>query len=140
LKIVGRNPNPEIERLNRRGNIDVVGYVEDLAEAIAESGLSILPMRLGSGIRSKLFDVFPLGKAIITTTIGAEGLELTNDQNCLIADTPRSFASACIRLMRHQNERKRLGSAALHLASHTYSQQNVTRIVRDMVKDVLQTQ
>jgi glycosyltransferase involved in cell wall biosynthesis len=140
LKIVGRNPNPEIERLNRRGNIDVVGYVEDLAEAIAASGLYILPMRLGSGIRSKLFDVFPLGKAIITTTIGAEGLELTNDQNCLIADTPRSFASACIRLMRHQNERKRLGSAALHLASHTYSQQNVTRIVRDTVRDILQTQ
>jgi glycosyltransferase involved in cell wall biosynthesis len=140
LKIVGRNPNPEIEKLNRRRSIDVVGYVENLAEAIAASGLYILPMRLGSGIRSKLFDVFPLGKAIITTTVGAEGLELTNDQNCLIADTPRSFASACIRLIRHQNERKRLGSAALHLASHTYSQQNVTRIVRDTVRDILQTQ
>jgi glycosyltransferase involved in cell wall biosynthesis len=140
LKIVGRNPVPEIQRLIHRGNIEVKGYVQDLAEAIAASGLYILPMRLGSGIRSKLFDVFPLGKAIITTTIGAEGLELHHDQNCLIADTPQNFASACIRLMSHQKERKRLGSGVLHLATETYSQQTVTRIVRDTVREILKPQ
>ncbi len=140
LKIVGRNPVPEIESLIHHGNIEVKGYVQDLAEAIAASGLYILPMRLGSGIRSKLFDVFPLGKAIITTTVGAEGLELYHDQNCLIADTPQNFASACIRLMRHEKERKRLGSAVLHLAKETYSQQTVTRLVRDTVREILKPQ
>ena len=140
LKIVGRNPVPELERLIHQGNIEVTGYVEGLAEAIAASGLYILPMRLGSGIRSKLFDVFPLGKAIITTTVGAEGLELYHDQNCLIADTPQNFASACIRLMRSEKERKRLGSAVQHLAIETYSQKTVTRLVRNTVREIFQPQ
>jgi glycosyltransferase involved in cell wall biosynthesis len=140
LKIVGRVPVPEIQRLIHHGNIEVKGYVPDLAEAIATSAFYILPMRLGSGIRSKLFDVFPLGKAIVTTTVGAEGLELHHNQNCLIADTPRNFASACLRLLRDDKERKRLGSAVLHLGTETYSQQTVTRLVRDAVREILKPQ
>jgi glycosyltransferase involved in cell wall biosynthesis len=139
LKIVGRNPVPEIERLHHREEIEVLGYVEDLAGAIASSGLYVLPMRLGSGIRSKLFDVFPLGKPIVTTTVGAEGLELYHDQNCLIADTPQDFASACVKLIQHKEERKRLGVAALELARGTYSQQTVAKAVRNAVGEILKS-
>jgi glycosyltransferase involved in cell wall biosynthesis len=137
LKIVGRDPVPEIERLIHEPNIDVKGYVPDLAEAIAASGLYILPMRLGSGIRSKLFDVFPVGKAIVTTTVGAEGLELYHDQNCLIADSVNNFAGACVRLLKREDERRRLGKAACQLAFETYSQKNINKLVRQTVDEIL---
>jgi glycosyltransferase involved in cell wall biosynthesis len=139
LKIVGRNPVPEIEKLTHQGNIEVKGYVHDLAEAIASSGLYVLPMRLGSGIRSKLFDVFPLGKAIVTTTIGAEGLELYNDQNCLIADSIEDFAAACVRLLKSEEERQRLGRAASLLASETYSQKRVSKLVHQTVVEAIRS-
>jgi glycosyltransferase involved in cell wall biosynthesis len=94
-------------------------------------------MRLGSGIRSKLFDVFPLGMAIVSTTVGAEGLELCHEKNCLIADSEQSFAEACIRLLKNEKERKRLGNALRRLAVETYSQDHVTRLIHKTVEEIL---
>jgi glycosyltransferase involved in cell wall biosynthesis len=137
LKIVGRDPVPTIKRLNHHGSIEVQGYVPDLTDAIAGSGLYILPMRLGAGFRSKLLDVFPLRKAIVSTSIGAEGLELYHDVNCIIADSAQDFAEGCIRLLKNENERHRLGRAVGSLATETYSQENITRLVRKTVIDIL---
>lgn len=136
FKIVGRDPVPSIKRLNHHGSIEVQGYVPDLADAIAGSGLYVLPMRLGAGFRSKLLDVFPLRKAIVSTSIGAEGLELHHGVNCIIADSAQGFASGCIHLLKNENERRRLGEAVGRLATETYSQENVTRFVRNMVMDI----
>lgn len=137
LRIVGRDPVPTIKRLNHHGSIEVQGYVPDLTEAIAGSGLYVLPMRLGAGFRSKLLDVFPLRKAIISTSIGAEGLELHHGVNCIIADSAQDFAEGCIRLLNSENERHRLGEAVGRLASETYSQENITRLARKTVIDIL---
>ena len=94
-------------------------------------------MRLGSGIRTKLFEVFPLGKAIVTTTIGAEGIELENGKNCRIADAPAEFAGACVSLLRNADERRRLGEAGRRLASETYTQERVSRLVGETLASAL---
>lgn len=138
LDIVGRDPKAEVLNLHRHPNIDVKGHVPDLAVSIAEAGFYILPMRLGSGIRSKLFDVFPLEKAIVTTSIGAEGLELQHNVNCIIADSAQDFADLCVRLLKNENERHRLGQAVGRLATETYSQENITRLVRKTVMEILE--
>ena len=102
IELVGRNPSPEVLPLGAFPGVRMSGEVPDMSEAIARTALYVLPMRLGSGIRSKLFDVFPLGKAIVSTTIGAEGLELYHNKNCLLADTPADFAKACIKLLKEE--------------------------------------
>lgn len=137
VHFVGRNPTNEVIKLGAMTNVKVTGFIPDLDDAIREAVLYILPMRLGSGIRSKLFDVFPLGKTIVTTSIGAEGLELHHNQNCLIADSPEEFARACIRGLREPCLRERLRSAARNLATEVYSQSNITRLLKEAVDEFL---
>jgi glycosyltransferase involved in cell wall biosynthesis len=139
VQIVGREPRGEVLALRGYQNVEVKGHVPDLAASIAAAGFYILPMRLGSGIRSKLFDVFPLGKAIVSTSIGAGGLELHHDVNCIIADSAEDFAKGCIRLLKNESERRRLGKSVSSLASETYSQENVNRLVRKAVIDILRS-
>ncbi len=134
FKAVGRAPLPEVAALAEPGKVEIAGFVPDLAEPIVESALYVLPMRLGSGIRSKLFDVFPLGKAIVTTSVGAEGLALRDGENCRIADTPADFAAACAELLEDPAARKRLEQGARRLAEEEYSQDRI----RERVADILQ--
>ncbi len=137
VQFVGRNPTNEVMQLDSIPGVKVTGFIPDLDAVIREAALYILPMRLGSGIRSKLFDVFPLGKAIVTTSTGAEGLELHHNQNCLIADSPEDFARACIRGLREPGLRERLGSASQKLATGVYAQSNITRLLKDAVDEFL---
>lgn len=138
LRLVGRDPLPAVLALARLPGVEVQGYVPDLAAAIRQAAVYILPMRLGSGIRSKLFDVFPLGKPIVSTTVGAEGLELVHNQNCLIADTAEEFARACLYVLEHEAEQRRLGAQAQRLALEVYSQANVERLVAAALGEMLQ--
>lgn len=137
FRVVGRNPSPSVLTLKQQPGIDIVGFVPDLAEEVTRSTIYVLPMRLGSGIRSKLFDVFPLAKGIVTTTIGAEGLELRHDRNCLIADEAPDFARSCIRLLNDDEKRKKLGNEAGRLASEVYTQENIDKLVNEAVKTIL---
>lgn len=73
ISFTGRNPSPAIMKLADIPGVFVTGFVDDIFKCIAQSSVYVLPLRQGSGIRSKLLDVFPLGKAIVTTSIGAEG-------------------------------------------------------------------
>ena len=94
-------------------------------------------MRLGSGFRTKLLEVFPLGKPIVTTAIGAEGLELIHNENCLIADDPESFAQACIHLLQDADEAQRLGRNTKRLATEVYAQEKITQLVKTVISTTL---
>ncbi len=137
FRIVGRNPSPSIMELKGRPGIEILGFVPDLAKEICRCAIYILPMRLGSGIRSKLFDVFPLAKAIVTTSIGAEGLELLHGENCLIADEEMEFAQSCINLLKDEGKRIELGNGAKRLAMDVYSQEKINALVKETVNAVL---
>lgn len=139
VQIVGRCPVSEILSLGKHPNVEVKGFVPDISASIAEATIYVLPMRLGSGIRSKLFDVFPLGKAVVSTSIGAEGLELHNNKNCLITDSPEDFARACIQLLKNKVIRQRLGEELKRLAFETYSQYNINRLVRHIIMEITGT-
>lgn len=137
FRIVGSNPSKSILALEKQPGVHVTGFVPDLSSEILRATIYVLPMRLGSGIRSKLFDVFPLGKAIVTTTIGAEGLELYHDRNCLIADKEHDFAQSCIQLLKNEKKRKELGNEAKRLATEVYSQENINHLIKEVVENVL---
>lgn len=120
--IAGRSPSLRVCDLAMVPNVEVTGYLPDLSAVIARSAIYVLPMRLGSGVRTKLLEIFLLGKPIVSTTVGVEGFDLENGVNCLIADSPDDFARACTSLLRDSARRRELGESAKRLVAEVYAQ------------------
>lgn len=139
IRLSGRDPAAEVQALAQDPHITLSGYVEDLLMEIAQARVYILPLRMGSGIRSKLFDVFPLGKPIVVTPTGAEGLELIDKVNCLVAETPELFAKCCIDLLRDDSLRTTLGGNARKLAAETYAQGSIDHKINEIIGNVMES-
>lgn len=137
FRAVGRNPDQKVLVFKSIPGVEINNDVPDLSDEISLCSIYVLPMRLGSGIRSKLFDVFPLAKAIVTTSIGAEGLELQHDENCLIADKEIDFALCCIHLLKDEGKRMKLGHEAKKLATDVYNQGNINLLIKEVVAEVM---
>jgi polysaccharide biosynthesis protein PslH len=120
--IVGRNPLPALQRLVKDDpKVHLTGRVDDVRPFMTQSSIYILPMRSGSGTRLKLFEAMASGKAIISTTIGAEGLPVTHGENILLADDAAKFAKAVVRLVRDVPLRRHLETKARSLAESGFS-------------------
>lgn len=118
--IAGRNaPQRLLNNLNGRG-IEYIGEVDNAKQFIANAGIMIVPLRIGSGMRIKIVEGMALGKAIVSTTIGAEGIDYTNGQNILIANTPSAFAKSLIELLSNQELELKIGAAAKEFATQTF--------------------
>jgi glycosyltransferase involved in cell wall biosynthesis len=121
LTVVGRDPGPVLHRLaeaNRR--VHLTGTVPDVRPYISKGAVYVVPLRVGGGTRLKIFEAMALGKAVVSTTLGAEGLPLVHGRDALLADTPEEFAAATVRLLRDNDLRDRLGAAARRLVESQY--------------------
>ncbi len=101
-------------------NIEVVGEVTDAHRFIHEHAIAVVPLLSGSGIRIKIIESMALGKPVITTSIGAEGINYTDGKNLLIADTAESFAEAVTRCATDQTLCEELGKNARKLVEKEY--------------------
>jgi sugar transferase (PEP-CTERM/EpsH1 system associated) len=120
LSIVGRAPTPAVRRLAETSGIEVTGRVDDVRPYVRDASVYIVPLRIGGGTRLKIFEAMAMGKAVVSTTVGAEGLPLTNGEHVLLADEPRTFARAVVRLMRDVGRRRELEAAARALVVERY--------------------
>ncbi len=119
LQIVGRAPTPAVQKL-AGSKVLVTGRVDDVRPYMSEAAVYIVPLRIGGGTRLKIFEAMAMGKAVVSTTIGAEGLPVTHGEHALIADEPADFARAVIRLLHDVGERRRLEAAARALVVARY--------------------
>ena len=100
LNIIGRWSESTIDKWkNKYSNINFLGYVDNLEDAI-RSSILIVPIFHGSGIRMKILEACNAGIPFVSTSIGAEGLGFTNNVNCFISDTPVLFSNSIIELFR----------------------------------------
>jgi len=120
LSIVGRDPTAAVRRLAEEYGVHVTGRVDDVRPHVAEAAVSVVPLRIAGGTRLKIFEAMAMGKPIVSTTVGAEGLPVDDGLHLLLADTPNAFAHAVVRLLQNQTERARLGDAARHLVLERY--------------------
>ncbi len=126
LAVVGRNPTAKLrEELARHDGITVTGQVEDIRPYVAGGAVYVVPLRVGSGTRLKIFEAMAMGKAVLSTTVGAEGLPVSNGKDICLADDPASFAARAVELLRDAGLRKSLGAAARQLVESRYSWQQV---------------
>jgi glycosyltransferase involved in cell wall biosynthesis len=116
FQVVGRNPAPGIRRL-ASPDIDIVGTVPSVIEYLHRAAAVVVPLRVGGGTRLKIYEAMGAGKAVVSTTIGAEGLDYHDGRDIVIADTPETFAAAVVRVLQDDGTRRRLEDAALALAS-----------------------
>jgi glycosyltransferase involved in cell wall biosynthesis len=122
LCVVGRNPSRALVELaaNHQG-IEITGIVDDIRPFVHRAAVYVVPLRIGGGTRLKIFEAMAMGKAIVSTTIGAEGLPVHPGQDILIVDDPEQFADTTIRLLGDSVQREELGRAARELVNRTYS-------------------
>ena len=96
-------------------NVEILGEVEDAKLFIQSKGIMIVPLFSGSGLRIKMIEAMAMGKVVITTTIGAEGINIRNHENCMIADTIDEFKMAVIEMLQHHEKRTLIAHNARQL-------------------------
>jgi polysaccharide biosynthesis protein PslH len=116
FQIVGRNPYPRVKKLAST-SVEVTGTVPSVAEYLRNATVVIVPLRIGGGTRLKIFEAMAMRKALVSTSIGAEGLDVTSGKDCLIADDALSFASAILAILRDPALRQTYEENAAALAA-----------------------
>ena len=109
FSIVGGNPSARVEKLAERDSVIVTGRVPEIKPYFAEATVFVVPLRIGSGTRLKILEALAMGKAIVSTSVGAEGLDLKDGEEIFIADEPKPFAEAVTRLLTDPALRRRIG-------------------------------
>jgi glycosyltransferase involved in cell wall biosynthesis len=138
LTITGSTSGVDLSLLNLNGRVRLAGYVDDVRPLVAGASACVVPIRQGGGTRLKILEAMALGTPVVSTTKGAEGLEVTPGKNILIADEPADFASQVVRLMREPDLRERLAVNARRLVEERYDWraigQNFVRLVESVVE------
>lgn len=109
------------DRFDREHGVNMTGYVDDIREYVRSAACYVVPLRVGGGSRLKILDAWAMGKAIVSTSRGCEGLDVRDGENMLVRDDPDSFARAVVRLLEDDSRRRRLGRMARQTAVEKYS-------------------
>jgi polysaccharide biosynthesis protein PslH len=118
---IGQDPPAELIRISKEDpHVIVTGYVDDVRPFVREAAVYVVPLRVGGGTRLKILDAMAMGKAVVSTSIGCEGLNVANSNNILISDNPTDFSAKTIALLEKPEERGALGRAARSLVESMY--------------------
>jgi glycosyltransferase involved in cell wall biosynthesis len=129
LAIVGRKPGPEIEKLAREDTgITVTGTVPDVRPYLWSSRLSIVPLRIGGGTRLKIYEAMAAKSPLVSTSIGAEGLEYTDGENIRIADTAKQFAEQCLDLIEQPQDAASVAESAWAMVESRFTWDKVANV------------
>ena len=127
LTVVGRNPSSGLRRDAEQAGVRVTGTVDDVRPYIDAAAVYVVPLRIGGGTRLKVFEALSMGKAVVSTGVGVEGLPLAPGEHYLKADDPQAFASAVVTLLRDPDRRHALGDAGRQLTHERYAWPRVAR-------------
>jgi polysaccharide biosynthesis protein PslH len=115
VSIVGRDPSSRLRAAAARADVQITGTVADVRPYVGQAEVFVVPLRIGGGTRLKILEGLAMGKAVVSTTIGAEGLPLVPGTHLLQADDPPEFARAVVALLREPRRRSALGAAGRRL-------------------------
>jgi glycosyltransferase involved in cell wall biosynthesis len=121
FRIVGRDPVAEVVALGATPGVIVTGYVDDVRDYLARSQVVVCPMVTGSGIKNKILEALAMARPVVTTSLGAESLEVASGRELAIADKVDDFAAGVVGLLDDGDARSRLGAAGRELVVRRYT-------------------
>jgi len=135
LTITGATTNVPIAALPVNGHVTFSGYLKDIRPEVAGSWVCVVPLRLGGGTRLKILEAMALGIPVVSTSKGAEGLDIETGKHLLIGDTPSEFAAQTVRVLREPGLRKSLGAQAVQLVKDRYDWASIGRHLCELVEN-----
>ena len=134
--IVGQRPHPRLERLRAEKGITLTGRVPHIQPYLAGASVCIMPLRIGSGTRLKLIEAMASGVPVISTTLGAEGFDVSDGRELLFADTPQQWIATILQLLADEEQRAMLSEAAKQFAAR-YDWRRIIPLVSQLYEDLL---
>jgi glycosyltransferase involved in cell wall biosynthesis len=136
LRITGGYDGVPVHELPLGRGAELTGYLDDVRPAVAQSWGCVIPLRVGSGTRLKALEAMALGTPVISTSKGAEGLEVRHEENILIADDPGEFSQAVLRLLQDEHLRAKLSANGRRLVEERYSWEACARPLERLLNQI----
>jgi len=134
---VGRDPPPDIRALGREPGIRITGTVEDVRPFIERAAAYVVPLRIGGGSRLKILEALAMSRAVVSTSVGAEGLDVEHGRHIQLADSPRAFADSVLQLLDDSERCRALGVAGRRLVEERYGWNALARQLEDFLRQIV---
>ncbi|MGH2872768.1 MAG: glycosyltransferase family 4 protein, partial [Solirubrobacteraceae bacterium] len=134
--IIGADPAPAI-RAHAGPGVTIVGPVDDLRPHMSAAAVVVVPLRLGSGTRLKILEAWAMARPVVSTALGAKGLDCVPGRHLLIADDPSEFAGSVLRVLSEPGLADELGRAGRALVSERYSWQGTAGVLEGFFRQVV---
>jgi len=125
--VVGKRPPAELRNLGPGDRVEATGYVEDIQPYLDETAVFVVPLLSGAGMRVKILDAWCGALPVVSTTLGAEGIETRNGEDILLGDSPEEFADAVLRVLSDQRLAGRIGEGGRSTVERLYDWRKVYR-------------
>ena len=137
LRITGKTNGVLVDRLPLDESVILTGYLDDVRPTVAQSWACVVPLRVGGGTRLKVLEAMALGTPVVSTSKGAEGLEVTPGEDILIADEPTEFADAVLRLLDDPALRAKLAANGRRLVRERYGWEQIGKKLDQLLHQVV---
>lgn len=124
LNLAGRHMPKWLTNLKKK-NVNIIGEVADAKEFIRDNDIAVVPLLSGSGIRIKIIESMAMGRTVVTTMVGAEGIQYSEYENIIIADTPAKMVEVICKIIKEPNEAQRIGWNARKLVEEVYDNKKI---------------
>lgn len=138
LNLAGRHTPQWLMNLKKR-NVNVLGEVPDAKEFISNNDIAIVPLLSGSGIRIKIIESMAMGRTVVTTMVGAEGIQYSEYENIIIADSPAKMVEVICKILNEPNEAKRIGWNARRLVEDLYDNKKIIERLMIFYDEIIKT-
>lgn len=138
LRITGRTDGVPLHRLPANDSVIFTGYLEDVRPTVAQSQVCVVPLLTGGGTRLKILEAMALGTPVVSTSRGAEGLEVTSGEEILIADEPAEFAHTVLRLLDNETLCAKLAANGRRLVEKRYSWETCAQKLEQLLHHVVE--
>ncbi|MCP4369044.1 MAG: glycosyltransferase [Deltaproteobacteria bacterium] len=137
--VVGKSPTSILKNISvKNKNVMILGYVDDISNYVNRSSVFVVPLKAGGGTKLKVLNALAMGKAVVTTSVGAEGIEVTDNENIVIADDPETFAGKTVELLRNPEMVEELGRNAATLIRIKYDWEIIAKKHRQIYKEIVE--
>lgn len=135
--VVGASPSRQVSKLDAVSGVTVTGFVEDPGAQLARSAVVVAPLQYGAGLQNKILEAMALARPVVTTSLGAEGIDAEDGTHLLVADDSKLFAKTVVELLEDPDRREKIGAAARQLVEATYRWERIAPILKHTVREAL---